>query len=554
MPFNGSGTFTRVYSWAQDKVNGIKIRADRMDTEMDGMATGLSTCITKNGQTTITADLPMAGFIHTGVGNATARNHYAVAGQIQDQSYIWCGTAAGTANALTVSPTPAITAYAAGQSFVFKAGASPNSAATTLAISGLATIAIQYEGAACIGGEILADKWYRVTLDTTTTCQLEAISTQLPFIDSIPFIRGSADNTKQLRTEIDGFTTATTRVRTEQDQDGIPALTKQLGDNNIIINPAFFVNQIAPATNADDTYAHDCWYALTQTGTIAVSTLSDAENTTPRMARLTQSQAVAQRMGYATIIEGKNCKYLRGQTVNLKLRYRCSASQAIRFAILEWTSTEDSVTSDVVLDWTSGTFTAGNFFLAANLTVTSAAAATPSAATLSDYTVSATLGSSFNNLIVFVWTEATAAQNVTLDLGKVKLEQGSVATPFYQRSFQAEFALCQRYLPVFTPSTASFTSIATGLAYSTTQAIIPIPFHVPARIVPTGVTVSSAAHFGVLAANASGLTTTGLAFNTAQIQSGSLGATVASGLVAGNATNLVTQDAAAKITFTGAQL
>lgn len=218
-------------------------------------------------------------------------------------------------------------------------------------------------------------------------------------------------------------------------------------DNNILINPSFSINQRAPATNADDSYAHDRWYALTQTGTIAVSTVTDAENTTPHMARLTQSQASAQRMGYAQIIEGKNCRHLRGQQVTFKVnRFRCSASQAIRFAVLEWTGTEDSVTSDIVNDWTSSSYTAGNFFLGSNLTVTSVTSSTPGAATLTNGAdITVTLGSSFNNLIVFVWTEGTAAQSVTLDLAKVHLGLGSVANPFCKRDFSEELLLCQRY-------------------------------------------------------------------------------------------------------------
>ena len=58
MAFNGSGVFVRLYNWVNDAAANIKIRADRMDNEMDGFATGLSSCITKDGQTTITANLP----------------------------------------------------------------------------------------------------------------------------------------------------------------------------------------------------------------------------------------------------------------------------------------------------------------------------------------------------------------------------------------------------------------------------------------------------------------------------------------------------------------
>lgn len=71
MPYNGSGLFTRVYNWVTDKNNSVNITASRMDAEMDGMATGLSTAITKDGQTTITADIPFNGKKITGLGNGT---------------------------------------------------------------------------------------------------------------------------------------------------------------------------------------------------------------------------------------------------------------------------------------------------------------------------------------------------------------------------------------------------------------------------------------------------------------------------------------------------
>lgn len=141
MPFNGLGTFTRLFSWVTDAANGVDISSSRTDAEDDGFAAGLSNCICRDGQTTILANLPMAGFVHTGVGNATSRDQYAAAGQIQDNSIIWCGTSAGTANALTLTPTPAISAYAAGQKFECLINII-NTAAATLAVSGQTAKAI----------------------------------------------------------------------------------------------------------------------------------------------------------------------------------------------------------------------------------------------------------------------------------------------------------------------------------------------------------------------------------------------------------------------------
>lgn len=65
MAFNGSGVFVRLYNWVNDRNANIKVRADRMDDEMDGIATGLSTCITKDGQTTTSAAIPFASGLNT---------------------------------------------------------------------------------------------------------------------------------------------------------------------------------------------------------------------------------------------------------------------------------------------------------------------------------------------------------------------------------------------------------------------------------------------------------------------------------------------------------
>jgi hypothetical protein len=72
MPYNGTGTFVRLYNWVTDAANGIFVRNDRMDAEMDGMATALSDCITRDGQSPATANLPMGGFKLTGLAAGSA--------------------------------------------------------------------------------------------------------------------------------------------------------------------------------------------------------------------------------------------------------------------------------------------------------------------------------------------------------------------------------------------------------------------------------------------------------------------------------------------------
>jgi hypothetical protein len=99
------------------------------------------------------------------------RTTYAFIKQLSNGANTWGGTAGGTANAITLTPSPAVSAYAAGQAFAFKA-ANTNTGPVTVAISGLATIAVQIGGSACVGGEIVTGQVYELILDTASTAQL----------------------------------------------------------------------------------------------------------------------------------------------------------------------------------------------------------------------------------------------------------------------------------------------------------------------------------------------------------------------------------------------
>lgn len=145
MPYNGSGVFVRVYNWVSDAAGGIPITASRVDTEDDGIATGLSTAVCKDGQTTITANLPMSTFRHTGVGNAVARTDYAAAGQIQDGGLNWV-IAGGTSDALTATYSPAVTALVDGMLLRVRATAANGTTTPTFSPNGLTAHTVTKKG------------------------------------------------------------------------------------------------------------------------------------------------------------------------------------------------------------------------------------------------------------------------------------------------------------------------------------------------------------------------------------------------------------------------
>lgn len=80
MSFNGSGLFV-INSAGQPVVPATVISSTVFNALTADLATGLSTCITKDGQTTVTANIPFAGFKLTGVGAPTVSGDALVFGQ-----------------------------------------------------------------------------------------------------------------------------------------------------------------------------------------------------------------------------------------------------------------------------------------------------------------------------------------------------------------------------------------------------------------------------------------------------------------------------------------
>jgi len=73
MSFNGTGTFL-INTAGQPVVTGTTITSTAFNALTADLATGLSTAITKDGQTVVTGNIPFNGFKLTGVGAPTAIN------------------------------------------------------------------------------------------------------------------------------------------------------------------------------------------------------------------------------------------------------------------------------------------------------------------------------------------------------------------------------------------------------------------------------------------------------------------------------------------------
>jgi hypothetical protein len=107
MSYNGSGVFS-INSAGQPVVTGTTISSSTFNALTADLATGLTTALTKDGQSTPTANINMGSFKITGLANGTLATDAAAFGQITSRfnvdGYTTTVTAAGTTT-LTVAST-----------------------------------------------------------------------------------------------------------------------------------------------------------------------------------------------------------------------------------------------------------------------------------------------------------------------------------------------------------------------------------------------------------------------------------------------------------------
>lgn len=271
------------------------------------------------------------------------------------------------------------------------------------------------------------------------------ISGGAPFSDASAISKNSSDSTKQVKLRADNITTATTRSIYSPDADIDLGAVAQ---NNLIINGGLdYFQRVDPTilTNSisNNAYCADRWKVLTQTTTIqgGRTTGDRAKNAI----RLTQNQASAQRFGMIQHLENLVSYPCRSKTVIGQFRIKSSSGNTVRAAIVEWTGTADTPTTNVVNSWTNSTFTTGNFFIATTTTITATGSVTPSASTWTDLTVTGTVSASANNVALFVWTDSAEAQNVTLDITQVGLYLANTQQPWQPEPVAKELAACQRF-------------------------------------------------------------------------------------------------------------
>jgi hypothetical protein len=174
MARNGSGTYT--LPAGNPVVTGTTISSTWANNTLNDIGNAMTASLAYDGQTTPVANLPMGGYLHTGVGNATARTNYAAAGQIQDGSFQYLTSVTGT-NTITALAPLSMSALVAGQVFRFIVAAT-NTSSVTLNINSIGAKSITKNGSTTLSsGDLLINSMVEVIYDGT---QFQLINSSIP--------------------------------------------------------------------------------------------------------------------------------------------------------------------------------------------------------------------------------------------------------------------------------------------------------------------------------------------------------------------------------------
>ena len=164
MSYNGSGTFV-INTAGQPVLTGTTISSTTFNTLTADLATGLTTALTKDGQSTPTADITMGTYKIITLGAGTVASDAARLDQVQGGTSTYI-TVTGT-DSITGTVLPALAAYAAGNQFSFVV-ANTNTAAVTINIDGMGAKAITRTGStALVAGDMIAGQAVEIIYDGT---------------------------------------------------------------------------------------------------------------------------------------------------------------------------------------------------------------------------------------------------------------------------------------------------------------------------------------------------------------------------------------------------
>jgi hypothetical protein len=481
MARNGTGVYTLPAN--NPVITGTTISSTWANTTLNDIATALTGSVSSDGQTAPTANLPMATFAHTNVGDATLRNQYASAQQVQDNTLQHLTPVTGT-NTITATAAVGMATYAAGQRFSFIATGS-NTGATTLNINGIGAKAITKNGTAALNaGDIISGIAYEVIYDGTWFQLASNVANGT--ITSAKMANGGAE----------------------------------FGMRNRIINGAMMIDQRNAGASGTTAYTVDRWaYDASQGGKVtwqqnsgSVTPPAGFKNYLGVVSSSAYSITSSDYFALKQVIEGFNTADLSWGTAN-------AATISISF----WVRSSLTGTFGGVVSNGSNnraypftyTISSANTWEQKTLTIagdTSGTWATDNTGGIelnfglgvgSTYSGAAGAWAAGNYLSATGATSVVGTNGATFYITGVQLEKGSQATAFEWRSYGTELALAQRYFSMtFSQGTAPASNSGQAGALLTANAsgtgigfglLVTWGFPIEMRTVPTVTTYNPSA-------------------------------------------------------------
>ena len=525
MSYNGSGTF-QINTSGQPVVAGTVISATAFNALTADLATGLSTAITKDGQTTTTARIPFAAGI-----NSTL-----------------------TTDSSSVSTGSIITAGGVGVAKNLYVGVNAN-VAGTFGVTGVATFSAAPIYSSLTASSAVATDASKALVSVTNTGTGNNVLATSPTLVT-PILGTPQSGTLTNATGLP-LTTGVTGVLPEAN-GGTGTTTGYYGFKNRIINGAMVIDQRNAGASVTATsafpYSVDRW----QIGGNVSSKFTVQQNAgsvTPP-AGFTNYLGCTSSSAYTVLssdyflvqqaIEGFNVADLgwgtaSAQAITVSFLVRSSLTGTFGGCInnsdnsrsypftytISAANTWETKTVTIAGDTTGTWLTTNNngLILRFGLGVGSTFSGTAGAWSGSTY-----LGATGATSVV-------GTNGATFYITGVQLEKGSTATSFDYRPIGTELALCQRYCEVVSAQ-GSFSTLFLGQATSSSALSGVHKFTVQKRASAT-LTVNNLANTVLIDASGGGTTAPTAASITLGTQLTRISFTGGSGLVAGNAAQLV---------------